>query len=256
MSSRPPSCDDLIQRCAPPQAIALFEEDIEYQRQAGFCKVIPWEELKRLRPSNLKISPVAAVPQVSRCPRIILDLSFPVYQDVDGVITATQASVNDTMALHAPKEAVRKIGKVLPRLLTYMRDTPAGLHILMSKLDISDGFWRLIVRDADCFNFAYVLPQREGEPCRIVILSAVQMGWVKSPSLFCAVTESARNLAQHFVDAAVPLPPHQVESSMAIKDVPMRGRAETPSTLLQRYVDDFCYAATQSKDGAHILIIR
>ena len=27
-----------------------------------------------------------------------------------------------------------------------MRDTPAGLHILMSKLDISDGFWRLIVR--------------------------------------------------------------------------------------------------------------
>ncbi len=40
-----------------------------------------------------------------------------------------------------------------------MRDTPAGLHILMSKLDISDGFWRLIVQDADCYNFAYVLPQ-------------------------------------------------------------------------------------------------
>jgi hypothetical protein len=51
-----------------PKAIALFKEDIEYQRQAGFCKVIPWEELKWLRPSNLKISPVAAVPQVSRRP--------------------------------------------------------------------------------------------------------------------------------------------------------------------------------------------
>jgi hypothetical protein len=80
------------------------------------------------------------------------------------------------MVLRAPKEAIRKMGKVLPRLLTYMRDTPAGLHILMSKLDISNGFWWLIVRDADCFNFAYVLPQWEGEPCRIVILSAVQMG--------------------------------------------------------------------------------
>jgi len=145
-----------------PEAIALFEEDIEYQRHAGFCKIIPCEELKRTRPMNLKISPVAAVPQVGRRPRIILDLSFPVYQDVDGVITATQASVNDTTALRAPKEAVREIGKVLPRLLTYMRDTPAGLHILMSKLDISDGFWRLIVRGEDCFNFAYVLPQREG----------------------------------------------------------------------------------------------
>ena len=69
-----------------------------------------------------------------------------------------QASVNDTTSLRAPKEAVRKIGKVLPRLLTYMRDTPSGLHIIMSKLDISNGFWRLIVQDADCFNFAYVLP--------------------------------------------------------------------------------------------------
>jgi hypothetical protein len=126
----------------------------------------------------------------------------------------------------------------------------------MSKLDISNGFWRLIVRGADCFNFAYVLPQQEGEPCRIVVPLAVQMGWVESPSLFCAVTESVRDLAQHFVDAALPLPPHQVGSSMAIEDVPMRGRAEMPSKLLQVFVDNFCYAATQSKDGAHIPIIR
>jgi hypothetical protein len=146
------------------KAIALFEDDIEYQRLAGFCKVILWKDLQRLRPSNLKISTVAAVPQVGRRPRIILDLSFPVYQDVNGVITATQESVNNTTAIRAPKEAVREIGKVLPRLLTYMQDTLAGLHILMSKLDISNGFWRLIVRDADCFNFTYVLPQREGEP--------------------------------------------------------------------------------------------
>jgi hypothetical protein len=148
-----------------PEAVALFEEDIEYQWKAGFCKVIPWKEIKRLCPPNLKISPVAAVPQVGRRPRIILDLSFPVYQEVNGVVTATQASINDTTALQAPSAAVKEIGKVLPRLLTYMRDTPAGLHILMSKLDISDGFWRLILRRTDCYNFAYVLPQREGEPC-------------------------------------------------------------------------------------------
>ncbi len=72
-----------------PKAVALFEEDIEYQRRAGFCRVITWEELKRLRPPNLKISPVAAVLQVGRRPRIILDLSFPVNQEVDGVVTAT-----------------------------------------------------------------------------------------------------------------------------------------------------------------------
>jgi hypothetical protein len=36
----------------------------------------------------------------------------------------------------------------------------------------------------------------------------------------------------------------------------MRGRTVAPSKLLQVYVDDFCYAATQSKDGEHIPIIR
>jgi hypothetical protein len=126
----------------------------------------------------------------------------------------------------------------------------------MSKLDISNGFWRLIVQDADCFNFAYVLPHQGGAPCKIVVPSVVQMGWVESPSLFCTVTESTHDLAQHFVDAAVPLPPHQVKSAMNIEDVPMRGRAEAPSKLLQVYVDNFCYAATQSKDGVHIPIIR
>ena len=43
---------------------------------------------------------------------------------------------------------------------------------------------------------------------------------------------------------------------MTIEDDLMRGRAEMPSKLLQVYVDDFCYAVTQSIDGVHIPIIR
>ncbi len=91
--------------------------------------------------------------------RIILNLSFPVYQDQNGIITIMQDSANDTTALQAPSESVKEIGKVLLRLLNYMRDTPEGLHILFCKLDISDGFWRLVVREQDSFKFAYVLPQ-------------------------------------------------------------------------------------------------
>jgi hypothetical protein len=92
-------------------------DDIAYQVKAGFCKVMLWEDIKRLRPNNLKISPVAVVPQVGQRGRIILDLSFPVYQDVNGVVTATQASVNDTTALRAPSVPVKEIGRVFPRLL-------------------------------------------------------------------------------------------------------------------------------------------
>jgi hypothetical protein len=135
-----------------------------------------------------------------------------------------------------------------------MRDTPAGLHILFSKLDISDGFWHLIVQQADCINFAYVLPQAEGEPCQIVVPAAVQMGWVESPSLFCTVTETARDLTQHFVDNNIKLPIDPLEDSMDIENIPKRARTSASTRLLQVYVDDFCYAATQSDDGAHMLI--
>ncbi len=145
-------------------SIALFKEDIEYQVKAGFCKVFLWDDLQKLRPANLKISPVAIVPQVGRRGRIILDPSFPVYQDRNGVVTITQESVNDTTVLQAPSALVKEIGRVLPRLLHYMQDTPAGLHIFFCKLDISNGFWRLIVQEEDSFNFAYVLLQREGGP--------------------------------------------------------------------------------------------
>jgi hypothetical protein len=159
-----------------PDAIALFKEDIAYQVKAGFSRMMLWEDLQWLCPTKLKILPVAVVPQTGRQGRIILDLSFPVYQEVDGVVTATQESVNSTTVIKSPSIPVKEIGNVLPRMLQYMRDTPKGLHILFSKLDISNGFWRLIVQEYNSYNFAYVLLQEASEPCRIVIPATVQMG--------------------------------------------------------------------------------
>ena len=118
-----------------------------------------WSDLQKLRPKNLKISPVAVVPQVGRRGRIILDLSFPVYQkDKHSVATVIQQSVNDTIVLNGPKVPVKEIDKVLPWLLRYMKEVPPEQWILFSKLDNSDSFWQLIVRGNDCYNFAYVLP--------------------------------------------------------------------------------------------------
>jgi hypothetical protein len=151
----------------------------------------------------------------------------------------TQKSFNDTTVLTAPSIPVKEIGKVIPRLLQYMRDTPAGLHILFCKLEISNGFWRLVVHKNDCFNFACVLPQEAGEPVRIIIPAAVQMGQVESPGFFCTVTESARDLTQHFVDHAVPLPQDPVEDLIQIANVPLWARSDTPTKLLQVYIDNF-----------------
>jgi hypothetical protein len=67
------------QSAMEPDNIALVHEDIQYQVDAGFSKIMLWSELQQLRPKNLKISPMAVVPQKDRRGRLILDLSFPVY---------------------------------------------------------------------------------------------------------------------------------------------------------------------------------
>ena len=44
----------------------------------AFSKVIKWKVIKTNIPLNLKISPVAAIPQKSRMFRFVLDLSFAI----------------------------------------------------------------------------------------------------------------------------------------------------------------------------------
>jgi hypothetical protein len=77
------------------------------------------------------------------------------------------------------------------------------------------------------------------------------MGWVESPGFFRAVTESAQDLTQHFVDNDVLLPEVPVEDLMKITEVPLRGPTDTLTKLLQVYVNDFCHAAAQSTEGTH-----
>ena len=45
------------------ESIALVATDVDYQVKAGYAEIISWRELQRLRPRNLKISPLAVVPQ-------------------------------------------------------------------------------------------------------------------------------------------------------------------------------------------------
>lgn len=61
------------------ESIALISKDVAYQIAAGYAKVIFWEELCTLRPSNLKVSPLV-VPQRDQRRRMILELSFAVQQ--------------------------------------------------------------------------------------------------------------------------------------------------------------------------------
>ena len=79
----------------------------------------------------------------------------------------------------------------MPRILQFMAHAPKAHPIYFSKYDISDGFWRMVVAKGSEWNFAYVLPQKKGEPTRLVVPSALQMGWKESPGFFCSASETA-----------------------------------------------------------------
>jgi hypothetical protein len=228
-----------------PDAIQLFKEDIAYQVNGGFCDVVLASELMKNPPINLKISPVAAVPQTNRRPRIILDLSFPVRRPAEKRKMGPQMveSVNHTTTSRSPQAPVKLIGKVLTELFEFMAQAPTGSDVLLGKVDLSDGFWRMIVKPEHRWNFCYVLPQAAGCPMRIVVPHALQMGWQESPAYFCTATETGRDVIQWLVETELPLPQHPMEAHV----IPDKVGPQQPSALAKPwqvsvYVDDYILA--------------
>jgi hypothetical protein len=92
-----------------------------------------------------------------------------------------------------------------------MSSVPVEEHIHFAKIDLADSYWRMIVELAECWNFAYVMPFLLGDPVQLVIPSALQMGWNKSPAYFCTTTKAALDVAQAWIDDDVPLPVDPME---------------------------------------------
>jgi hypothetical protein len=77
----------------------------------------------------------------------------------------------------SPAYPVKELRRVLPQLLTFMCCVPREETIIFAKIDLSDGFWRMLVHKLDKWNFAYVLPGATADPLRLIIPHALQMGW-------------------------------------------------------------------------------
>jgi hypothetical protein len=244
-------------------AIALVYKDVAYQIKAGFTQVVLWDDIKDNLPEQFKLSPVAVIPQAGRRGRIILDLSFPVRRSPEKnnkkgkrrMGAVMQKSVNDTTAPLAPNIPVKELGRVLPRLFEFMYSTPAEEEIRFSKIDLSDGFWRMIVQDHQKWNFCYVMPDPPGAPIRIVVPSALQMGWCESPAYFCAATETARDIIEWLMTTDIKLPAHPMEKFLTPDDSEPRKQTTGLDSMyhcIQVFVDDFVLALVQTPDEALI----
>lgn len=223
-----------------PDAITELHRETHEQVANGYATVITLDQLRSLAPPNVKISPCAAIPHKTRKYRKLLDLSWA----LDGL-----KSVNASTDLRqAPLNAMNQLGKVLPRLIHTLATTEDPTPLLFAKLDIKDGFWRVVMNENDRWNHAYVLPQRHpGEDVLIVIPTSIQMGWTLSPPFFCAATETARDVGEDLANqppGSLPTHPDEDEMHGPRSDLPRlkewtEGAHDAITRLLEVYVDDF-----------------
>ena len=207
----------------------------------GYAKIVKWKDIKANIPTNLKILLVAMIPHKSQLFRAILDLSFQLR--VNG---AKLPSVNLATVIKAPQKAMAQLGTVLKGIVYDMSTNFNPKQPFMySKVDIKDGFWRLMVSAENAWHFCYVFPPLQGtaplDEIEILVPHALQMGWCESPPLFCAATETARDVIQELAHSSITLPKHQLESFLLPHNtqVPTNDSATALLTKMEVYVDDF-----------------
>ena len=79
------------------------------------------------------------------------------------------ASVNNTTEKTAPAGAIDQIGECLSYIIHALAEADEDAKIFMAKWDIKDGFWQMDCAAGEEWNFAYVLPQEEGQPTTLVV---------------------------------------------------------------------------------------
>ena len=152
---------------------------------------------------GLRLSPLGLVPQRGRRDRMISDYSF--------------FDVNQETLKLAPDEAMQ-FGRTLWRLLYRIHHANDKFGpVFLSKVDLSDGFYRLWLRPEDTIHLAALFPSRPGEPKLVGIPLTNPMGWVSSPPNFSACTETIADLAN--VDLADPIAIEEARSTPHRLDV-------------------------------------
>ena len=58
-----------------------------------------------------------------------------------------------------PQHSMYELRNAIPQIIWNMEKVPdAGVPILFSKIDLKDGYWRMVVNETDTWNFVCVLP--------------------------------------------------------------------------------------------------
>lgn len=139
-----------------------------------FWIILPYDLVCHI--PNLRLSPMGVVPQRERRPRIIVDYTY--------------SRINlDTVAA-APSESMQ-FGHAFDRILHKIHHANRAFGpIYLIKVDLADGFYRMALSTAALPTLGVAFPNLPHEPALVALPLVLPMGWVESPPLFCAITET------------------------------------------------------------------
>lgn len=153
---------------------------------------------------------------------------------------------------------VKKIGTVMPKMIAFMAFPNPKANIMMQKIDLSNGYWQMIVEDGTEYNFIYLLSKQEDKPQQVMVPSQLVMGWTESAAFFTTASQGAADLAIIIIitepETMTHLGPHPLEHHA----IPPRFETAIPSgqqqtknnpailpeivdSLLTVFIDDFCH---------------
>jgi hypothetical protein len=210
---------------------------------------------------NVRLTPFGMLPQRDQRPITIYDYYFFL--------------VNlDTIPL-APVESMQ-FGRALWRILSTVHQADPRLGpIFLSKVDIADGFYRILVNANNVPKLGMVVPTKASEPQVVAFPLVLPMSWMQSPPLFTATNETVVNMANQALQASAHAGPHRLDivsgslaampefapsSSSALPTLPLpskapppRGRPRPPVKSWDVYVGDFmCMAQGTCQDRRHV----
>ena len=126
-----------------------------------------------------------------------------------------------------------QFGHALQQILQRMYDAdPRHRPIYMMKVDIVDGFYRVVLAPEDVPSLGVCLPPGPDRKTLVAFHLVLPMGWVESPPQFCAVTETVADLANTALREKTQRlrTPHRLdqvlESTVPGLDIPISGHLD------------------------------
>jgi hypothetical protein len=155
---------------------------------------------------QLCLSPLGVVPQRGHRPQTISDFSF------FGVSHET-VSVSPEECMH--------FGRAFWRILRHLKyDNPHLGPVYVSKIEMSDGFYRIWVRASDFPKLGVLFPSADGDEYLVGFPLVPSMGWTEDPKVFTAATEMVADVANSALSSGSTFRPHQLESTSDIRPAP------------------------------------